>query len=735
MDAVVARGRLKPRAELASTEVPLAQRSAGQAPQSSVLETLWRRRKLFAAVFASILALTAIALVVLPVRYRATGSVIFAEQEPGERDASPAWAQKLGDPADMESQLLVMSSSRMLRLAFTGEGVRDVVAQDCLGAAKGGRLSALFGTSSSTCAKLETNDDAMLEYLRTRFTIGNVGRSRVINVSYDSTQPEVARKLANALVNAFLDDQRASASASRQQAAKGIWDELARINAELRDDDTKIEEFRRKKGLERGSLAPVSSERLSAMLQQLSGAEAARTEAETRLKEILASRDGGSYDAPAALGSRTVADLKQQLAVVDVQLAAARSTLGPNHPTQKELERQHAMLASRVTGEVDALLAAARKRVDSTTALVAQLKKQVESAKSEAGDARADEASIEALVRGAEIKRRKYSELYSRASELETERRVLQGNARLVSLAELPDQPFFPKRVPFFAAGLTLASLLAAAAAMLRDRADMSLRSVGHLAPLARDEICVAFPRLSDGSPPPKSPSDAGDDMRRALQLAKRDDASQTALFELYTGLFASTAPGFRAICVTSSKAGEGKSFVAVALARFTAEMGRRVLLVECDQEKSDLAELFGVENEPGLLAVLSGQIAMRDAVVKTPIPRFYLLPIETSGEERRHRLGDRIGRLFEAAQGFDLMLLDCPPAAAFDTRLLTRETDGVLFCARAGSTSTQSVDAQLRALRAGGAMIAGIALTMTTPEEAPSLAFFKAKPSRTERQ
>lgn len=733
MDAVVARGKLKPRAERASTEAPLAHPSAAQAPQHGVLDTLWRRRKLFAAVFASTLALTAIALVVLPVRYRATGSVIFAEQEPGERETSPAWAQKLGDPADMESQLLVMGSSRMLRLAFSGEGVRDVVAQDCLGAAKGGGLSALFGVKASTCEKLKTNDDAILEYLRTRYAIGNVGRSRVINVSYDSTQPEIARNLANALVNAFLDDQRASASASRQQAAKGIWDELARINAELHEDDAKIEEFRRKKGLERGSLAPVSSERLSAMLQQLSGAEAARTEAETRLKEILASRDGGSYDAPAALGSRTVADLKQQLAVVDVQLAAARSTLGPNHPVQKELERQHATLASRVTAEVDALQAAARKRVDSTSALVAQLKKQVEAAKDEAGDARADEASIEALVRGAEIKRRKYSELYSRASELETERRVLRGNSRLVSLAELPDQPFFPKRVPFFAAGLTLASLLATAAAMLRDRADKTLRSAVHLAPIARDEICVEFPRLSDRSPQPKSASDAGDCLRRTLQLAKRDDASQTALFELYTALFASAAPGFRAIGVTSTKAGEGKSFVAMALARFTAEMGRRVLLVECDQEKSDIAALFGVENEPGLLAVLSGQVSMRDAVVKTPIPRFYLLPIETRSAERSRRLGNRIGRLFEAAQGFDLVLLDCPPAAAFDTRLLTRETDGVLFCARAGGASAQSVDAELGALRAGGAMIAGIALTMTEPEDAPSLNFFKAKPSRTE--
>jgi succinoglycan biosynthesis transport protein ExoP len=84
---------------------------------------------------------------------------------------------------------------------------------------------------------------------------------------------------------------------------------------------------------------------------------------------------------------------------------------------------------------------------------------------------------LKAWCAATEIKRQQYSDLYKRASELETERRVLIGNTRLVSLAELPAKPFFPKKIPFIAAGATLGLLLAIVAAFFGDRAQ-SRRSV-----------------------------------------------------------------------------------------------------------------------------------------------------------------------------------------------------------------------------------------------------------------
>src|SRR5215468_4517800 len=109
-------------------------RHAGISKAASGLDSLgkiWRSRRVFAAVFLGIVGITIVALLVLPVRYLATASVIVAEQEPGVANMSPAWAQKIGDPADLESQLLVIRSPRLLRQVMNAPGVIPAIVEEC----------------------------------------------------------------------------------------------------------------------------------------------------------------------------------------------------------------------------------------------------------------------------------------------------------------------------------------------------------------------------------------------------------------------------------------------------------------------------------------------------------------------------------------------------------------------------------------------------------------------------
>ena len=172
----------------------------------TLLKRVWRRKGRFAAVFLTVIGLTVVALLVLPVRYMATGSIIVAEQEPGVNSASAAYVQKIGDPADLESQLLVIRSPRVMRLAMS-EKVLDAATEECR-ASSGGLLGSVLGSGES-CDRLKRDSAAFVDYVQTRYSIGAVGRSRVINISYQSPIAEVAKTMADALTTAFLDDQRA----------------------------------------------------------------------------------------------------------------------------------------------------------------------------------------------------------------------------------------------------------------------------------------------------------------------------------------------------------------------------------------------------------------------------------------------------------------------------------------------------------------------------------------------
>lgn len=687
---------------------------------------IWRQRRLAAAVFLGTVALAVLALIVLPTRYLATGSVIVAEQEPGASNTSAAWVQKVGDPADLESQLLIIRSPRVLRLAMNAPGVLDLVQHECRFAAQSGGLSRLM-SSASTCEKLATDSNALLDYVQGRYLVGSVGRSRVINISYTSPLPDVAQKMANALITAFLDDQRTVGSTSREVAAAWLWQEVKQLDAELRDEDAKIQAFRRTKGLMRGAQAPISSERLTSIGQQLSSAEAARAEAAARLQEIHADQARGSSNSPAVLASRAVGDLKQQLTVLNAQVASNSDLFGPNHPTLKALKREQDSVQERLNREVASIAASQQKTYDAADALVISLKQQMEAVRSEVASATSDEASIESMVRGAEIKRQQYADLYKKASELETERRVLLGSTRLVSLAEVPSRPSFPRRVPFLAAGLTIGFLLGIGAALWRDRSTPRSRPSSDLSAVMGTPVFAELPRVSRDDSGSMlrliSNGQAEPPLDQVLAWAASDPAFQGALGKLLGSL--SLARGHKTssrILITSPRSEEGKTFTTLALARFAAGTGLKVLVVECDMLFPKIAAALHLKSSAGLAAVLRGHAMPQDAVIKTAQPKLDLLPAGTPVANAGELLaGETMSDLMTwAAQTYDLVLLDGPASGVqAEVAALAGKVDGVLCCIRTGHSSIGEAMATIAKIRSAGGDVFGLAITMVRPERA----------------
>jgi uncharacterized protein involved in exopolysaccharide biosynthesis len=712
---------------------------------------VWRHKRLFAAVLSGTIGIAIVALLVLPVRYLATASVIVAEQEPGVANMSAAWAQKIGDPADLESQLLVIRSARLMRLVMNTPGVLPAVMQEC----ERGRLIG----GGDTCQKLQSDSAAFIEYVDARLSVASAGRSRVINISYQSPIPEVAQTLANALTNAFLEDQRTEGSNSREVATTWLWQELRQLDDQLRRADEKIQQFRRTKGLMRGANAPITSERLTSIGQQLSQAEAARAEAAARLQEIKSQQDRGLTDAPSVLSSRSIADLKQQLTTVSAQLASATSVLGPRHPSIMALSREQTLIQQRLADEMQNIAASAQKAYDANDGLVTSLKKQMETVKAEAGSATLDEASIESMVRDTEIKRQQYAELYKKASELETERRVLQGSTRLVSLAELPNKPFFPKKIPFLAAGVTLGLILAVAAALLADSFGPPPESSAapEAEPAARPAAAAAAPH---GPPPPVVLQDGGNStdlagppigrpsllsmmagvpilahlprlqepqhasivgailqphlklpVRDVLRLAASDDEFQAMLHDLKRGLRIGAGPMQRVV-MTSSGPGEGKTATTLALAEHLVAFGCRVLAVECDVLNPGFEHVLGIDGGVGLLGVLAGSMSARDAIVPTAAANLDVLVAGGAGARAANLLfGRRLTELLADVGGYDAVLIDSP--MPLNPSGYLAGIDHTVVCMKADASLIGRAASAIADARAFGARSVAIAVTM----------------------
>lgn len=146
----------------------------------------------------------------------------------------------------------------------------------------------------------------------------------------------------------------------------------------------------------------------------------------------------------------------------------------------------------------------------------------------------------------------------------------------------------------------------------------------------------------------------------------------------------------FKVVAVTSSIAEEGKTCTSVNLAANLASIGRKkVLLIDADLRKSDLAHYLNIATKPGLTELLYGSISL-EKVIHKPMEGLYFI----AGGERTNGASDLLAGdkfrsfLNQMRDKFDVILLDTPPIIPVaDTMSLRDQIDGFIFIFRMGFT------------------------------------------------
>ncbi len=244
------------------------------------------------------------------------------------------------------------------------------------------------------------------------------------------------------------------------------------------------------------------------------------------------------------------------------------------------------------------------------------------------------------------------------------------------------------------------------AAALLRDRADRSVRAANDIEALAGTPVLAQLPRLA--GPP------------RAMAVALKDAAQPGMLQETIRGLFGqlmlyrSRAP-LRTVLVTSAGSGEGKSFTTLALARFAVASGLRVLVIEGDLRRPSFGSALPGSDGPGLSGYLDGRAELEHVIVSGGTDG---LDVIHAGPPRMASTellsGPRMGELLACTSSYDLVLLDSSPSEALlDAQILARQVDGVLYCAKWGTSRIDAVASGISSLRQAGANLVGVAVTM----------------------
>ena len=302
------------------------------------------------------------------------------------------------------------------------------------------------------------------------------------------------------------------------------------------------------------------------------------------------------------------------------------------------------------------------------------------------------------LQQEVEIARAQYQTLLRRLRDLEAQARLQIADSRIISRALVPLHPSAPDF--WIVMGVTLVAGLSIGMglAVLRDHVAGQINNVSQIADLLQAPIAATVPYLSN--PEPVSDVVLTDPLSPYAEAMRQLRVSLDQGFRCQGG----AAGEGRLIMITSSAENEGKTSLALALARTYALSGRKTLLIDADLRRPGIHNAMGVQPESGLLDYLRNpsdpKIAQAfytqdpDLPVETPLS----LVLGSAGADRpTDQLISSVTFdliLRDVRRSFDRVIIDTAPLVpVVDTRTVTHTADALVLIARSGQT--RRADAQ----------------------------------------
>lgn len=534
--------------------------------------------------------------------------------------------------------------------------------------------------------------------------------SLLIRLSFTSTDPAMAARIANGLAKGFIAANLERRYNSSSYARNFLRDQLDDTKKALEQSERALNGYAISSKLFQSPSQvvdgkPVEGATLS--VDDLTALEQALNQA--RVRRILAEsayRSGAATTQPD--NGAAIATLIQERATLQAQYAESAKLFKPDYPSQQALAAQIARLDSEIASErglargrqgnqLKAEFDAARDAENKLAAQVAAMKRKVQAERS-----RSIQYNI--LQREVDTNRELYDALLQRYKEVGVAGGISQSTISLVDKADTPGAPYRPRLVLNCIVGLVFGLLAGLGIAFAVHLVLDTIVEASDVREKLRLRVLGIVPLKRDGYGLPEALSD------RKSEIAEAYYSALTAIRALRAG------GDHHVLFITSSRAGEGKSTSAFAIASIFARLGTRVLLIDADLRRPTLGkaqeEIFGFAH---LLA--SGESLDR-YVGKTRVDNLSVLPVgRYSGSAAELLSSVRLPLLIdEARRAYDVVVIDGPPVLGLtDAPLLSGVADSTIIVVESGQTRTAGALDMIRRLRDAGGTVLGVVLTKVT--------------------
>lgn len=681
--------------------------AADEVALKEVLAPLWSRR--WKIVFFTLLVTFCVAFYVslLKPTYQATAKLQIGSNKPRNTlSINDAFNEQSASKEQVQTQFELLRSRKFAERVIAH---LDLTSHPEFRSGKYNNKIAFLAQWSEQKSKPSFNQ--VVGIFKRNLTISPVSGTELVQISYRAYSPELAKLVANSIGETYLKYQDELHSASKENTSQWLVEQLEQLGKNLESSEKTLQEFREAEGIVdvQGDFGLVGAE-----LKQLTSSALKAKKGLDDLVVVHQYVQSNKNDVEKLQDLKQVTEnptfrqLRQTQETKERKLHELSQRYGPKHPKRQSVVAELTLLNNRIADTVKDIVASLEKDYQAAQQKIIATEERLKKGKQEYLRLSGLNNKFSQLQREVETNKELYSNYLVRLREADA-----MGNYKsnfyvsFLDKAQQPKSPVAPNKKLFVLMSFIFSFAMISIIVIMRELLMDTLNSRRKLDNFHEAPVLAVLPKFR------MKKTSTEDDKYYS------DNRFTEAIRTLRTAILFSAEKQRppKVIAVTSSVPNEGKSTVALQLARSFSEM-EKVLLVEADMRHPTLAKNLSLNvHRPGLSNLLAKTHQINECIVRDKNVK---LDILTSGISPANPLAflsmKRFGMLLNVFGNFyDRIVIETPPVnAVSDAVIISKNVDSVLYVVHGGKTKRDQITSGLRMLKQVDAPIEGVVINQS---------------------
>lgn len=462
-------------------------------------------------------------------------------------------------------------------------------------------------------------ESMIADWYLSQLQITPVRGSQLVDVSFLGPSPEWITRVVNAHAHAFIEKNIQTQTSAAKQALEWLKTQLKDQKAKVEASRRAIYEYKKVNDIisleERQNIVSQKLMELNSTLTRAKTERMAKQAVYNQLKGFSVNRES-LFSLPEISKNSVIQNLRAQLVQLKAQRLEMGTKFGPKHPRMIELNSSITSLEREIREEVQRLRKAIKAELDRAVAIEKTIQKTLDAQKQAAMAISEKAISYDVLQQQAESNQHIYEILLKQAKEISLTSVMESSDVRIVDPAEIPLFPVKPRIFLNILLAVVLGLFMGSGLAFFREYMDNTVKIPEDVPRRLGMPVLGAIPydkSLNKRKTPalPQDTSGKGELVAKgyplydiasrlpaAVQLTEQDTSGQVLMVE-------------------SAVMGEGKTTVMAHLGTSLDRAGLRVLMVDFDLHRPALHHILGVNNNEGIVTLMSRVLAHKISVGK----------------------------------------------------------------------------------------------------------------------